>query len=164
MLLKDVFITIPIKVSIEYLKEIRLSNRSLTGNLDLDMKVLLTTTVVTIEDLAFPNTGTIPKEIRLLDLYYSTNVEKLMSIITSDFKRAKCREGIVSHEKKRQNVIKRILNSFYTSYLKVTQENIPHFIDFCESKNDLDYLISTPVDEFMDFMEKTVVLYKKTSR
>lgn len=39
MHLKDVFITLPVQVSVEYLKEVQLSNRSLTGNLDLDLKI-----------------------------------------------------------------------------------------------------------------------------
>lgn len=162
MHLNDVFITLPIKANIAYLKEVRLSNRSLTGSLDLDMRMLPINPVITTEDLGYSDSGTIPKEIRLLDIYYSGNTEHILAIISGNLIRTLRRKGIVDYEKKRQNIIKRIPNSFYTSYLKVTQENISHFIDFCESENDLDYLIDIPIDDFMGIMEKTVALYKRT--
>src|SRR5690625_3540145 len=57
MHLNDEFVTITVQASMEYLEEVRLSNRSLTGNLNLDLQMLPIEPVFTSADLGFPSLG-----------------------------------------------------------------------------------------------------------
>lgn len=161
MHLNDKFITLPIHANMEYLEEVRLSNRSLTGNLDLDLRLLPTEPVVTSSDLGFPETqNDMTKSERLLSSYTSSPIELLMATLTGELKQIKQRIAIENREKKRQYVIKRMPSHFYTKTLKMASINIPHFIDFCESEKELDELIRIPIDEFVEFLQKTAIVYK----
>lgn len=51
--------------------------------------------------------------------------------------------------------------SFYRNKLKIAPKDIPHFIDFCESENDLDKLLNISIIEFIELLEETAILYKK---
>src|SRR5690625_3964282 len=136
MHLNDEFITLPIQANMEYLDEVRLSNRSLTGNLDLDMKMLATEPVVTSADLGFPVTqNNMTKGERMLSSYTSSPVELLIAALSGNLKQAKRRVELEKLEGKRRYFKKRMPNSFYVRNLKIIPENIPHFIDFCESEN-----------------------------
>lgn len=161
MHLKDAFITLPIHASIEYLEEVRLSNRSLTGNFDLDMKLLKTEPVITSGDLGYPvpsNNMTVGE--RILASYTSSPTELLMAALTGQLQMIKRRVAIEKLEGKRQYVRKRMPNSYYTRNLKIIPENIPHFLEFCESKRDIDELKTMSINDFIELLEKTAVLYK----
>lgn len=161
MHLKDTFITMPIQANIEYLEEVRLSNRSLTGNFDLDMKMLKPEPVITSGDLGFPassNDMTVGE--RMLASYTSSPTELLMAVLTGQLQMIKRRVAIENLERKRQYVKKRMPNSYYTRNLKIIPENIPHFLEFCESKSDIDALSSMSINDFIELLETTAVLYK----
>lgn len=161
MHLNDGFITLPIQANMEYLEEVRLSNRSLTGNLDLDMRMLATKPVVTSADLGFPVTqNDITKGERMLSSYTSSPIDLLWAALSGDLEQIKRRVALEKLEGKRRYFKGRMPNSFYVSNLKIIPENIPHFIDFCESENELDLLIEMPIDEFIEFLQRTAVLYK----
>lgn len=162
MHLNDAFITLPIKASVEYLNEVRLSNRNLTGNLGLDINMLPLESVVTSADLGFPvSPDTMTKGERMLSSMSSSPTELLFALLTGDLKKAKRRVAIEKREGKIQYVIRRMPNTFYSSNLKVTQQNIFHFLEFCESKNDLDNLVTMPINKFVEALEKYAVLYKE---
>lgn len=162
MHLNDAFITLPVKASNEYLKEVRLSNRSLTGSLSMDMKKLATEEVVTSADLGFPVSPiTMTKGERMLGSYSSSPTELLFAALTGELKKVKRRVAADKREGKRQHIIKRMPNKFYTSNLKITDQNISHFIDFCESENDLDSLINMSINDFVEILEKYAMLYKE---
>lgn len=163
MHLNDAFVTLSIKASIEYLKEVRVSNRSLTGNLDLDMKKLPLKPVVTSADLGFPvSPETMTKGERILNSYTSSPTELLFAALTGELEKAKRRVAIEKREGKIQYIIRRMPHTFYTSNLKVETQNIPHFLEFCESEYNLDYLISMPIDVFIETLGKYAVLYKES--
>lgn len=161
MHLNDAFITLSIQANMEYLKEVRLSNRSLTGNLDLDMKMIATEPVITSADLGFPvTTNDMTKGERMLSSYSSSPTELLMAALTGQLQMIKRRVALEKLEGKRQYVRKRMPNSYYTRNLKVIPENIPHFLDFCESKNDIEVLMSMSINDFIELLEEYAVLYK----
>ncbi len=169
MHLKDAFITLAIQANMEYLEEVRINNRNLTGNLGLDMKRIGIEPIVTSADLGFPSLGPdMTKGERLLSSYtpYSLksfnrlDVEWLYAVLSGDLKRIKHRVSLEKLEEKRLSIINRMPNSFYTNKLKVSLENIPHFIEFCESQKDLNNLINMPIIEFIETLEETIVLYK----
>lgn len=161
MHLNDGFITLPIQANMEYLEEVRLSNRSLTGNLDLDMRLITTEPVVTSADLGFPVTqNDMTKGERMLSSFTSSPVELLLAALSGNLEQAKRRVALEKLEGKRRYFRERVPNSFYISNLKIIPKNIPHFIDFCESENDLDLLIEMPITEFIEFLQRTAVLYK----
>lgn len=95
MHLNDAFITLAVEPSMEYLSEVRLSNRNLTGNLDLDMKRLPITKIITSADLGFPvpaNTMTIGE--RKLNSVTAGPVELLVAALTGELKMIKRRIAI----------------------------------------------------------------------
>ena len=161
MHLNDGFITLAIQADMEYLEEVRLSNRSLTGNLDLDMKMLSTKPVITSADLGFAvtqNDRTTGE--RMLSSYTSSPVEFLLAALSGNLKQARQRVELEKYESNRQFFIKRMPTQFYTNNLKIPTDNIPHFIEYCESKEEIGKLISMPIDELVEFLQKTAVLYK----
>lgn len=169
MHLKDAFITLAIQANMEYLEEVRINNRNLTGNLGLDMKRIGIEPIVTSADLGFPSLGPdMTKGERLLSSYtpYSLksfnrlDVEWLYAVLSGDLKRIKHRVSLEKLEEKRLSIINRMPNSFYTNKLKVSLENILHFIEFCEAQKDLNNLINMPIIEFIELLEETIVLYK----
>lgn len=163
MHLNDAFVTLAIKPNIEYLKEVRLTNRSLTGSLDVDMKMLAVKPVITSADLGFPvSTETMTKGERMLNSYSSSPTELLFAALTGELKKAKRRVAIEKREGKIHYISRRMPSTFYTSNLKLAQHNILHFLEFCESKNDLDYLASISIDEFIEALERYAVLYKES--
>lgn len=162
MHLNDAFITMPIQASMEFLEEVRLSNRNLTGNLDLDMKLLPVEPVITSLDLGFAPLGSeISKGERMLSSYSSSPVELLMATITGDLKKIKRRIAIEKRSSKVNYVIKRMPRVFYINNLKVAQQDIPHFIEFCEAAYDLDNLVSMPINEFVEALQERVIAYKE---
>lgn len=163
MHLKDAFITLTIQANVEYLKEVRLSNRSLTGNFDLDMKMLKTEPIITSGDLGFPaSTNDMTVGERMLASYTSSPTELLLAALSGQLQLIKRRIAIENLERKRQYVKKRMPSTYYANNLKVIPKNIPHFLEFCESKCDIDLLTSMSINDFIELLEKTAVLYKES--
>ncbi|HLW15318.1 MAG TPA: hypothetical protein VKX30_07480 [Flavobacteriaceae bacterium] len=161
MHLNDAYITFPIQANIEYLEEVRLSNRSLTGNFDLDMKMLKTKPIVTSGDLGFPvPTYNMTVGERMLGSYTSSPAELLFAALSGELKKIKRRIALEKLEGKRRDLRKRMPNSYYSRELKIISENIPHFLEFCESRKDIDTLISMSTYDFIELLEKTAALYK----
>src|SRR5699024_1127128 len=161
MHLNDESITLSIQANMEYLQEVRLSNRSLTGNLHLDMRMLPTESAITSSDLGYPVTqNDMSKGERMLSSHTSSPLELLLAILSGNLEQVKRRVAIETQDRKRQYLLQRMPNHFYTKTLKLALANISHFIDFCESEKELDELITIPNDEFVDFLQKTAILYK----
>lgn len=169
MHLNDAYVTLSLQPNIEFLQEVRLTNRKLTGNLAFDLKTLPLRPVVTSTDLGFSSLQPYKtKGERVLDSYtpYSLksfnqlDLEWLYAAISGNLKLIKRRVTLEKRGEKQQNIIKRVPNTFYSQYLNLQPEDIPHFIGFCEFENDLDILLEMPITEYMELLEKTAVIYK----
>lgn len=162
MHINDAFITLNVEPSMEYLEEILLSNRSLTGNLDLDMKNIPLEPVVTSLDLGFgPPKYDMTKGERLMHSAGSSPIEYLMAVLSGNLAQIKRRITIEERQNKIRKITSKMPTSFYVNQLKIPRKNVPHFLEFCESINNIDRIVSMELMDFVEFMQQIVVEYKE---
>lgn len=162
MHLNDAFITLAVDANLEYLSEVRISNRSLTGDLSRDMKNIPITPIISSTDLGFPGPKyTMTPGERELNAIAGGPIELLAAAITGDLRKIKRSIATEKRNSQLTNVYQRMPTSFYTANLNIKKENIPHFIDFCESEKSLEQLAQVPIEEFVDMLLLYAVRYKE---
>lgn len=163
MHLNDAFITIAIHPNMEHLKEVRLTNRSLTGNLGLDMKTIPTEPVITSMDLGYaPSTDIMTKGERDISYISSSSINLLYAVLSGEMQNAKRRLAIEKRKRQQSVILKKVPLSFYKNQLKIVATDIPHFLEFCETEQDIDNIAQMEVFALIEFLEKTAVLYRES--
>lgn len=167
MHLNDGFFSIAVNLSTEYLEEILLSNRSLTGNLSLDLILLPTESVITTADLGFPApkiTRTKGEQLLASMKTGSSGIplDILFASLNGELKEIKRRIAVEKKISQDKRILNRLPVSYYTNTLNIKEEDIPHFIDFCQRETDLTYLESLSIEEFAELLNQNLEVYKNT--
>lgn len=165
MHLNDWFIGISTKLNRQYLDEVLLSNRSLTGALLLDLTQLPTNSIITSTDLGFPVpkiTGTI-EERMISSMKISTSgipLDIVFAALNGELKQLKKRISVDKKAAAYERVLNRMPNSFYTTSLGLKEQDIPHFIDFCQIEKSIPDLEKLTIEEFTEYLGQQISAYR----
>lgn len=133
----------------------------MTGNLKADMENVQLKPVVTSSDLGFTPPPEISLSERTLISLGSSPPELLYALLSGEYKKVKRAAEMERVGKKRQQVTKKLPTSFYTASLKIPEKNILHFIEFCETKKNLEDFSHLDPIEFIEAMQEIAVEYKE---